>query len=122
MNDYLLGIDLGTTNIKAVIYNTQGVALASASATYALHFPGPNIVEQDANDWWAAAVDILRQVTASAGAGCGEWYLRNFRELTAAVFAASRQRGQHPAQRADMDGNKTLSPRAGLHFEYHGPR
>ena len=44
MKDYLLGLDLGTTNIKAVIFNTAGEALASASATYPLHMPAPNLV------------------------------------------------------------------------------
>ena len=29
--------------------------------------PGPNMVEQDANAWWAAAVEILRSVTAQVG-------------------------------------------------------
>ncbi len=68
MNDYLLGIDLGTTNIKAVIFNTNGEAQASASATYPLIMPAPNCVEQDANVWWKTAVDILREITTQAGA------------------------------------------------------
>lgn len=67
MKDYLLGLDLGTTNIKAVIFNTAGEALASASATYPLHMPAPNQVEQDAGEWWAAAVEILRSVTRQVG-------------------------------------------------------
>ena len=67
MKDYLLGMDLGTTNAKAVLFNTQGVALASASVGYPLRFPGPNMVEQSAGDWWTAAVQILRQVTDQVG-------------------------------------------------------
>ena len=67
MNDLLLGIDLGTTNIKAVIFDAAGTALASASATYPLLMPAPNEVEQDAADWWSAAVDILRTVTGRVG-------------------------------------------------------
>jgi len=67
MSNNLLGIDLGTTNIKAVIYNTNGEAQASASASYPLIMPAPNCVEQDANAWWEAAVSILRSVTAQAG-------------------------------------------------------
>lgn len=67
VNDYLLGIDLGTTNIKAVIFNIDGEAQASASATYPLIMPAPNQVEQDANAWWAAAVEILRTITGKVG-------------------------------------------------------
>ena len=67
MSDYLLGIDLGTTNIKAVIFASDGAALASASAGYPLIFPGPDQVEQDPHQWWEAAVSILREVTGRAG-------------------------------------------------------
>lgn len=67
MSDYLLGIDLGTTNIKAVLFRSDGTALASASAGYPLIFPGPDQVEQDPHQWWAAAVQILRTVTGQAG-------------------------------------------------------
>ena len=67
MSDYLLGIDLGTTNIKAVLFRSDGTALASASAGYPLIFPGPDQVEQDPHQWWAAAVQILRKVTGQAG-------------------------------------------------------
>lgn len=67
VSDYLLGIDLGTTNIKAVLFHSDGTALASASAGYPLIFPGPNQVEQDPHQWWAAAVQILREVTGQAG-------------------------------------------------------
>lgn len=67
VSDYLLGIDLGTTNIKAVLFRSDGTALASASAGYPLIFPGPDQVEQDPHQWWAAAVQILRKVTGQAG-------------------------------------------------------
>ena len=67
VKDYLLGIDLGTTNIKAVIFDTRGESVATASATYPLIMPGPNQVEQDAHAWWSAAVEILRSVTSQAG-------------------------------------------------------
>ena len=67
MSDYLLGIDLGTTNIKAVIFGSDGTALASASAGYPLIFPGPDQVEQDPHQWWEAAASILRAVTGQAG-------------------------------------------------------
>lgn len=68
MRRYLLGMDLGTTNAKAVIFDEDGTAIASASATYPLIYPGPNMVEQKAEDWWSAAVKILREITAAAGA------------------------------------------------------
>ena len=66
-NNYLLGIDLGTTNIKAIILAESGVVVASASKQNSLIFPGPNMVEQDAGSWWDNTVEILQTITASAG-------------------------------------------------------
>lgn len=65
--NYLLGMDLGTTNIKAIIMDEHGNVAASASAANHLIFPGTNMVEQDANEWWDNAVTILRSVTQKAG-------------------------------------------------------
>ena len=66
--NYLLGMDLGTTNIKAIIMDEKGNVAASASAANHLIFPGTNMVEQDAGEWWKNAVSILREVTSKAGA------------------------------------------------------
>lgn len=65
--NYLLGMDLGTTNIKAIIMDEHGNVAASASAANHLIFPGTNMVEQNANEWWDNAVKILRSVTQKAG-------------------------------------------------------
>jgi xylulokinase len=66
--NYLLGIDLGTTNVKALLMAEDGTVVASASKTNQLIFPGPNMVEQDANLWWINTVAILNHITAKAGA------------------------------------------------------
>lgn len=65
--NYLLGMDLGTTNIKAIIMDEHGNVAASASAANHLVFPGTNMVEQDANEWWQNAVSILQSITQKAG-------------------------------------------------------
>ena len=67
MDHYLLGMDLGTTNLKAVVLDEAGQALASASASYPLIMPGPNQVEQDPAAWWAAALSVFRSVTGQMG-------------------------------------------------------
>lgn len=65
--NYLLGMDLGTTNIKAIIMDENGYVAASSSAANHLIFPGTNMVEQDANVWWSNAVTILREITQKVG-------------------------------------------------------
>ena len=66
-DNYLLGMDIGTTNMKANIMDEHGNIAASASAPNRLIFPGPNMAEQDPELWWNNAVSIFREVTSAAG-------------------------------------------------------
>ena len=64
---YLLGMDMGTTNIKAIILREDGKVIASASRASQLIFPKANQVEQDSRLWWSNVVEILREITEKAG-------------------------------------------------------
>lgn len=66
-DNYLLGMDLGTTNVKAMIMDENGNVAASASRANSLIVPEPNNAEQDANLWWKNTVEILQEVTRKAG-------------------------------------------------------
>ena len=46
--NYLLGIDLGTTNVKAIIMDENGTVIASSSKANSLILPGPGMAAQDA--------------------------------------------------------------------------
>lgn len=61
--DCFLGVDVGTTAVKALVVDLQGTARAQASREYAYHQPRPGWVEQDATDWWDCLVDVTRRVT-----------------------------------------------------------
>ena len=61
--DNLHGIDLGTTNVKAIIMDSDGNVAATASEANHLIFPGTGQVEQSADEWWDNAAKILRSVT-----------------------------------------------------------
>ncbi len=62
---YLLGIDIGTSSAKAVLYESETAqVIAVAGREYPVHRPAPDRAEQDPLDWWNAAVDVARQVTA----------------------------------------------------------
>lgn len=65
--NYLLGIDLGTTNVKAIIMDENGTVVSSSSKANSLILPGPNMAEQDAGLWWENTAEVLRTITASAG-------------------------------------------------------
>lgn len=67
VENYLLGMDCGTTNIKAVILGEDGTTVAEASKQSRFLNPGVNQQEQDANDWWKQTVDIFHDLAEQAG-------------------------------------------------------
>lgn len=67
VENYLLGMDCGTTNIKAIILGEDGTVVAEASRPSRFMTPGPNMQEQDANDWWSNTKEIFKAITTQAG-------------------------------------------------------
>lgn len=60
-----IGLDVGTSGLKAVAIEETGATVATAEADYPLHTPRPGWTEQDPDDWWAAARTALREIGAS---------------------------------------------------------
>ncbi|MDD3920816.1 MAG: FGGY family carbohydrate kinase, partial [Eubacteriales bacterium] len=65
---YLIGIDLGTSGTKTVLFDAAGTVVASASREYPMYQPQNGWAEQDPADWWHAAVDTLAEVVKKSGA------------------------------------------------------
>ncbi|HKR21978.1 MAG TPA: xylulokinase [Pyrinomonadaceae bacterium] len=58
----LLGIDVSTTGVKALLINDKGAIVASATTPLQLSTPKPLWSEQHPRDWWDAAVNSIKQV------------------------------------------------------------
>src|SRR5450759_1400715 len=57
----LLGIDLGTTGVKAALFSADdGHVLSSAFVDYPLVHPQPGWAEQDPAAWWQATITAIR--------------------------------------------------------------
>jgi xylulokinase len=54
-----VGIDLGTSGVKAIIIDDTGAIVASASAPLDVSRPHPLWSEQEPADWWAAATSAV---------------------------------------------------------------
>ncbi|MBE6562111.1 MAG: hypothetical protein E7660_00055 [Ruminococcaceae bacterium] len=61
-----LGIDLGTTGLKCVMYDKDGTVLSEYNEEYPLIFIG-SFVEQDANLWWEKICEAVRGLSAECG-------------------------------------------------------
>jgi xylulokinase len=55
----VIGIDVGTTAVKAIAIDDRGVVLARAEESYPLSMPQPGWSEQDPDDWARAAERAL---------------------------------------------------------------
>ena len=64
---YLVGIDCGTSAVKTILINEDGVILAQASRSYPLYEPDNGWAEQDPADWARASLETLAEVVKIAG-------------------------------------------------------
>ncbi|HEX9038765.1 MAG TPA: xylulokinase [Ktedonobacterales bacterium] len=64
----LLGLDVSTTGVKALLVNERGGVVASASVPHVSFAPRPLWSEQRPEDWWDGAVTAIRAALAEAGA------------------------------------------------------
>ncbi|MEB0040748.1 MULTISPECIES: xylulokinase [unclassified Pseudomonas] len=61
-NPVSLGIDLGTSELKAVLLDEGGIVLGHASAKLTISRPHPGRSEQRPEDWWQACLSALDQL------------------------------------------------------------
>jgi len=64
---YLIGVDIGTSGTKTVLFDTQGTVIASATEEYPLYQPQNGWAEQNPEDWWNATVSTIRAVLEKSG-------------------------------------------------------
>ena len=64
---YYLGLDVGTSGVKALLITEAGRAVASDTQEYPLSTPQPQWAEQDPDDWWRRTVKATQNVLAKAG-------------------------------------------------------
>ena len=69
---YLLGIDIGTTNLKAVLYNDAGNEICTEQKEYETIQLSSDIAEQDADIWWSGLTNCLQAITSSLPDAAGK--------------------------------------------------
>jgi xylulokinase len=63
----LLGLDIGTTSVKAGLFDAAGRQVAAAGREYRLAHPAPDHVEIDPETWWRSAVAAVRGTLETPG-------------------------------------------------------
>jgi xylulokinase len=62
----LLGLDIGTTGCKAILFDSDGMLLAKAAREYLVDFPQPQWAEQDLEIVWKLAQEAICEAIATA--------------------------------------------------------
>lgn len=64
---YLIGVDIGTSGTKTVLFDERGNTVASATWEYPLSQPKIGWAEQEPADWWQASAGSIAEVVAKSG-------------------------------------------------------
>jgi xylulokinase len=65
--EYVAGIDIGTTGVKAIVFDTEGAIISSAYREYPSLFPQPGWVEQDVEHVWKKTCEAAKEALAKSG-------------------------------------------------------
>ena len=94
---YLMGVDLGTQSVKAMIMDEHGEVKGTASESYELSIPKPGYAEQSPGIWHDASAAAIRRAAEASGVSPG------------AIEAVSFSGQMHGLVMLDKDG-KVLRP------------
>jgi len=85
MSRYVLALDQGTTSSRAILFDRDGKAVATAQQEFRQIFPQPGWVEHDATEIWGSQLACARKVLQSAGCAAADLValgITNQRETT----------------------------------------
>ena len=60
---YLIGVDIGTSGTKTVIFDEAGKTIAQATIEYPMYQPENGWAEQHPTDWWDVVVGTLQKLS-----------------------------------------------------------
>ena len=69
---YLIGIDIGTSGTKTVLFDEQGNVITDALVEYPMYQPHNGWAEQLPSDWWNAVAETLKIVVSKSGVPAGD--------------------------------------------------
>lgn len=68
MARFVMGIDAGTTGVRALLFDEAGLAVATAYREITSRYPRPQWMEQDPSEVWASTREVMAEALAAASA------------------------------------------------------
>ena len=72
MGAYLLGIDMGTSSVRAGVFREDGTRVALSSRGYPILSPYPEYSEQAPGEWWLATCEAVKDAISFSRIGRGD--------------------------------------------------
>jgi xylulokinase len=124
----VIGVDVGSQSVKAVVADDRGRALATASAPCTMRHPAGGWAEQDPEDWTRALIAAVRQARTGAGLGRDDITMlglacqvdglvaldANLRPVRAAIIWLDRRATEQSSRLVAAVGEPELVSRTGL--------
>lgn len=70
--EYLIGIDLGTSGTKTVLFDRDGNVVSGRTVEYPMFQEKNGWAEQDPLDWWNASIETIKAVISESGIDSGD--------------------------------------------------
>jgi len=83
----MIGVDIGTTSTKSVLFTETGAIVASRGIEYPLFSPQPDVAEQDPEQIFAAVLATIRSVVEQGGVQPEQVLLVSFSSAMHSVIA-----------------------------------
>ncbi len=67
MEKFILSLDQGTTSSRAIIFDRNGLPVASAQKEFTQHFPKPGWVEHNPEEIWSTQAGVALEAMTKVG-------------------------------------------------------
>ncbi|WML50745.1 gluconokinase [Neobacillus sp. PS3-12] len=84
---HYLGVDIGTTSTKAVLFKKDGTVVSMHHVGYSLNSPSPTVAEQNPDEIVAAVVETMKVAMQKGGITSGDLALVSFSSAMHSVIA-----------------------------------
>jgi len=66
-NEFIIAFDVGSTGLKAVLFNSEGTVASSKYCPYSTHYLTPTSIEQEPDEWWKAVCTTSKAIIEETG-------------------------------------------------------
>lgn len=87
MGQYFLGIDIGTTSTKAIVFDEEGKTVSKSAIEYSIYSPRPDFREQNPDEILEAVIGTLKESIKQANINVNDLKFISFSSMMHSIIA-----------------------------------